>query len=206
MAINEEQVLALAGVALAGLQVQLVARRGEDDLEMQTMLFNSLRVTSPKRTLDVYQPSDKLKQGLAILKHQLGDSPRKDAELTRYVVSMLTLERKLSAKPNAMQELGDRISQLERQLAHFDITDEQVVTNLASIYSDVVSPLGPKIQVAGNPNLLSQKHTQSKVRALLLTGIRSAVLWRQLGGKRRTILFNRKKILAAIDAVLPQFD
>ena len=36
---------------------------------------------------------------------------------------------------------------------------------------------------------------QHKVRALLLAGIRAAVLWRQLGGSRAQIIFARKKMV-----------
>jgi high frequency lysogenization protein len=94
-----------------------------------------------------------------------------------------------------MQELGERISHVQRQLAHIDFQNPQIVSSLASIYSDIISPLAPRIQVAGNPDYLSQPATQHKVRALLLAGVRAAVMWRQMGGKRRNILFKRKHIL-----------
>ena len=96
-------------------------------------------------------------------------------------------------KPKAMQELGERISHVQRQLAHIDFKPT-IVSSLASIYSDIISPLAPRIQVAGNPDYLSQPATH-KVRALLLAGVRAAVMWRQMGGKRRNILFKRKHIL-----------
>ncbi|MEH6454630.1 MAG: DUF489 family protein, partial [Psychromonas sp.] len=34
-----------------------------------------------------------------------------------------------------------------------------------------------------------------KIRALLLAGVRAAVLWRQIGGKRRQLIFSRKAML-----------
>ena len=58
-----------------------------------------------------------------------------------------------------------------------------------------MSPLGARIQVTGEPIILKQKNNQHTIRALLLSGIRAAVLWRQVGGKRRNILFSRKKIV-----------
>ena len=42
---------------------------------------------------------------------------------------------------------------MKRQLHHFDLLDEQVLANLASIYSEHISPIGPRIQVAGNLSL-----------------------------------------------------
>ena len=73
---------------------------------------------------------------------------------------------------------------------------------MASIYSDIISPLGTPIQVAGNPEILKQSINQHKIRALLLAGIRSAVMWRQLGGKRRNIIFSRGKIIECAESLL----
>jgi high frequency lysogenization protein len=70
-----------------------------------------------------------------------------------------------------------------------------MISSIASIYSDLISPLGARIQVAGDPSILKIEANQHKVRALLLAGVRSAVLWRQVGGKRRNILFARSKLL-----------
>ncbi|EAW25783.1 hypothetical protein ATW7_19043, partial [Alteromonadales bacterium TW-7] len=83
-----------------------------------------------------------------------------------------------------------------------DIHDEQMLSNIASIYLDVISPMGPRIQVTGTPSVLQQPMTQHKVRALLLSGIRSAVLWRQVGGKRRHLIFGRKKMVEQAKIIL----
>jgi high frequency lysogenization protein len=76
------------------------------------------------------------------------------------------------------------------------------MSNLASIYTDVVSPVTRKIQVAGDPEILKRTDTQHQVRAVLLAGVRAAVLWRQLGGKRRHILFSRQQILDSAEHTL----
>ena len=55
--------------------------------------------------------------------------------------------------------------------------------------------MGPKIQVNGNPTCLQQTQTQHKIRALLLAGVRATVLWRQIGGKRRQLMFSRKAMI-----------
>ena len=129
-------------------------------------------------------------------------SNNKDPELTRYVVSLLGWERRLSKRNKQMSLLGERIEQTQRQLAHYDIGSETLNASIASIYSDLISPLGTPIQVAGEPKILKQPLNQQKIRALLLAGIRSAVLWRQVGGKRRNILFARAKIVACAQDLL----
>ena len=156
--------------------------------------------------MDVYQGDlANLTLGLKTLVDHLGNnSQQKDPEITRYVVSLLSLERRLTKTPKKMAELGDRIEQCHRQLEHFDITCDTLISALASIYSDIISPLGTPIQVAGNPDVLRQTANQHRVRALLLAGVRSAVLWRQVGGKRRNILFSRSKLVGCAEQLLKQ--
>ncbi|OYD26184.1 high frequency lysogenization protein HflD [Oceanimonas baumannii] len=200
----ENQTLAFAGICQAARLVQQVARQGViDDKEVLATTLNSILVTDAEQTADVYGGHDNLRLGYNTLIEQLnGDSNKKDAELTRYLVGVVALERKLAKRRDLMSMLGERISQVKRQLHHFDLLDEQVLANLAGIYSDIVSPIGPRIQVAGNPSFLQQPMVQHQIRALLLAGIRSAVLWRQLGGKRRHILFSRKRLVAQAQAAL----
>lgn len=191
-----ENNLARAGVCQAAALVQSLARRGTASDEAIEASLSSILVTDPETPQQVFGKLSNLEVGYKTLFAQLSDKQAsKDTELTRYIASILGLERKLARKPGAMKELGERISHVQRQLAHVDFQSPQIVASLASIYSDIVSPLAPRIQVAGNPDHLGQPATQHKVRALLLAGVRAAVMWRQMGGKRRNILFRRKQIL-----------
>ncbi|GAA6206601.1 high frequency lysogenization protein HflD [Thalassotalea sp. SU-HH00458] len=200
----EEQTITLAAVCQVALLVQKLSRQGQTLDEEFVTLLNSVMVTSPDSTLEVYGGDiSHLSLGLQTLMSHLGNqTTQKDPEITRYVVSLLSLERRLSKKPKQLAELGNRIEQCQRQLAHYDIDSETLVASLASIYSDIISPIGTPIQVAGNPEILKQPVNQHKIRALLLAGIRSAVLWRQVGGKRRTILFSRSKIVGCAEQLL----
>lgn len=193
-AYNELQV-ALAGVCQSASLVKSVARnKPYSEVAYETTL-NSIVATDPKSTVDVYGTLDNLKLGFEILVAQLGDRSSKDSEITRYIASLLTLERKLVQKGGRLAALGERIENVKRQTSMLSLMEGQMVSNLASIYKDNISPLTHKIQVAGEPSALKQQSVQDKIRALLLGGIRSAVLWRQLGGTRRSIIFQRGKIL-----------
>ena len=195
---NEQLVnrtMAFAGILQAIAQVQHLARHGELDNAELAASLNTILVTNPDNTADVYQDKIVLQKGYKLILNQLGDSSQKDVEITRYLVGVLALERKLVRSNSGLGMLAERINQVNRQLHHFAITDEQVVANLASIYSDIISNLGPKIQISGNPVCLQRPIVQHKIRALLLAAIRSAVLWRQLGGKRRHLVFARKAIV-----------
>lgn len=190
-----ENNLALAGVCQAAALVQQLARQGNADSDAIEASLSSILVTDPESPQHVFGKLNNLKLGYSTLAAQLSNKQTtKDTELTRYVASILGLERKLARKPKAMGELAERISHVQRQLAHIDFQNPQIVSSLASIYSDIISPLAPRIQVSGNPEYLGQPATQHKVRALLLAGVRAAVMWRQMGGRRRYILFKRKYI------------
>jgi high frequency lysogenization protein len=187
--------------------VQNVARKGEVDEIAAEASLSSILVTNPDNTQQIYGALNNLKLGFGILVEQLDNaSKNKDAELTRYIASIISLERKLSRNRNALNELGERVSHVQRQSAHVGFENAQIMSSLASIYSDVVSPLAAKIQIAGSPENLKIQSNQMKVRALLLAGIRSAVLWRQLGGQRRQILFSRTKLVQSAKQTLRLMD
>ncbi len=59
-----------------------------------------------------------------------------NAELTRYTLSLMVLERKLAASKGAMDTLGNRIAGLHRQLEHFDLQSETLLSAMAGIYVD----------------------------------------------------------------------
>jgi len=202
-----DQTITLAAICQAAHLVQQVSRTGRINENELAVLLKSITQTSPENTLAVYGGDIvNLKQGLELLVNHLSDSSGnndantegkkvKDPELTRYIISLINLERKLIKQPKKLALLGERIDASKRQLEYYSITSETLISSFASIYSDIVSPLGARIQVTGDPNMLKQNENQHKIRALLLAGIRAAVLWRQVGGKRRNILFSRKKIV-----------
>ncbi|BEU03512.1 high frequency lysogenization protein HflD [Agarivorans sp. OAG1] len=205
-AIND-RVIAFAGICQAAKLVQDVARTSNcDEAGLKTSL-GSILITNPNETVEVFGSLEQLKLGLGVMSGQLSNQQEKrNAEITRYLVSLLALERRLNKRPDLMNMMGERIGQLDRQLQHFDLLDQQVLGGIADIYSDIISPLGPRIQVAGNVSYLQQPVVQHKVRALLLAGIRASVLWRQLGGQRRQLLFSRKNYLQQTTQLLHTID
>ncbi len=196
-----DRTIAFAGICQAVALVQKVARDGNCDQTAFEACLKAIINTSPRSTLDVFGDEANLEIGLKTLIAGIDSSPS-GSEVTRYIVSIMSLERKLNSRRDAMSQLGDRIQTCVRQSEHFDLFDEQMVSNLASIYLDVISPVGPRIQVSGNPTVLQQTSNQHKVRALLLCAIRCAVLWRQVGGKRRHLIFGRKKMVEQAQILL----
>lgn len=198
-----ERTLALAGVCQAANLVQQIAKTGKCSEEAFKTSLNSIVMTSPESTEAVYGTFDKLEMGFEEVINQLSSKGKAgDSEVTRYVSGILNLERKLSKKPAKLQELAQRIEQVQRQQSHISLFENQMIHNLAVIYKDIVSPLGAKIQVVGEIPLIKQNLIQDKIRALLLASLRSAVLWRQLGGSRRELLFKRRRIINCTEDIL----
>ncbi len=200
----KDQTLAFAVICQVAYLVQQVARTGHIDEEVLALLLKSITITSPQNVLEVYGGAYKpLHKGLTLIIEHLGNKAKeRDSELTRYIVSLIALERKLIKQPKKLQLLGDRIAQTQRQLEHYAITSDTLIASFASIYSDVISPLSTPIQIIGEPDILKKTRNQHTIRALLLAGIRSTVLWRQVGGKRRIILFSRSKIVECAEQLL----
>ncbi|MGL4827287.1 MAG: high frequency lysogenization protein HflD [Vibrionaceae bacterium] len=196
-----ERTLAFAGICQAARLVDEVARTGVADVEATRISLQSIVILNPSSTAAVFENEAKLAVGLKAFINSL-QSSKGNNDVTRYVVNLLALERKLSANKQMMATLAQRLSTAERQVQHFGLLDEQMISNFASIYLDVISPIGPRIQIVGNSQQLQQVGVQHKVRALLLAGIRSTVLWRQLGGSRLQILFGRKKMFEQARIIL----
>ncbi len=192
-----EQVLAFAGVWQAVKQVQQVARSGNLDADVFEASINTLFVTDPDTTEEVYGSIKAMTIGLETILEQFGDATNhRDMELTKYVISLMHLERKLDREPELMDKVGNGIELAKSQSQHFgSVTHENVIASLAETYANTISTLQPKVIVQGEQGYLSNSNNAAKVRALLLAGIRSAVLWYQCGGRRLTLLFSRKKLL-----------
>lgn len=196
-----DRTIAFAGMCQAVALVQQIARNGHCDQDAFETSIKAILNTNPANTLDVFGNESQLKLGLECLVKGIDSTPT-GSEVTRYLISLMALERKLMGRNDAMSQLGDRIQMVQRPTEHYDLFEEQMISNVASIYLDVISPIGPRIQVTGTPTVLQQTSNQHKVRALLLSGIRSAVLWRQVGGRRRHLIFGRKKMVEQAQILL----
>ncbi|CUS48974.1 MAG: purine metabolism lipoprotein of unknown function DUF489 [Idiomarinaceae bacterium HL-53] len=199
----ESQVLAFAAICQAAACTQQLARRGQLQPESAAeSLLDSILILDAPTVESIYGGANQLVPGLQVLADQLTGNRPKDVEQTQYVVRMLHLERLLSKKPKVSEQLSKRLTQVQRQRDQLQFDAPRIREALASVYSDLVSPLGPRIQIQGAPALLKQTGTQHYIRALLLSGVRAAVLWRQLGGKRRHLIFKRKALLTTTERLI----
>ena len=94
------------------------------------------------------------------------------------------------------------IEQTRELLTHFEITHINVISRLADIYQRSIGRLQPQVIVRGERSYLANTDNASRIRALLLAGIRAAVLWRQAGGNRWRLIVGRQASLHDVEALL----
>lgn len=122
-----------------------------------------------------------------------------------YVAGLMTLEKKLARNPKMLGQLAEGLTRIERQSEYFgSVTHENVIANIAGLYGETVSTLNPRIIVRGKPEHLRQSSNTNRVRALLLSGIRAAHLWRTHGGSNMRFLFGRRQLIRQLQALQEQ--
>lgn len=198
-----DKTIALAGVFQAADLVREIAHRGTTDENDVESLLGSLFVENPENTESVFGHLIHVRRGLDSLLEQLGNEPEKrDLEIARYVITLLHLERKLNKRNSMKEEIFHRLERVSEQRTHFPLTHENILANLAQIYSDTISTLSPRIMVGGESVYLNNETNANKVRAVLLGGLRAAVLFSQVGGRRWQILVQRRRFVEAADQLL----
>jgi high frequency lysogenization protein len=192
---DKERAIAFAGVTQALRLVQSTARGRPCDADAFQATLRSILALDAADVESVYGGVAGVRTGLRLLQNQLMDNRQKpDAELTRYTVTLLHLERKLQKRPDLLDRLRAGIERAQLQVEHFGIAHAQVLASLAETYMQTVSTLRPRIMVSGDPNRLADPAVANQIRALLLGAMRSAVLWRQCGGTRIGLLFGRRRL------------
>ena len=190
-----DRALAFAGILQALQLVQHSAHGKPCDLTAMQASLGSILIIDSASVEAVYGGVDKLRTGLILLKTQLmGGRQKPDPELSRYLITLLHLERKLSKRADLLDRMRDGIERAQAQAEHFDVVHDNLVANLADLYTNTVSTLQPRIMITGQPERLSDTTVANRVRALLLAAMRSAVLWRQCGGTRLGLIWGRKKL------------
>jgi len=191
--------LSLAGLVQCAAQVEELAKTGYLKTEQFETAVKSLLKLNPSSTEDVFDGVPALAAGLELLENLLENHRApKHSDTLRYVLGVIHLQNRLSKRKDILYIIGTRIEKAHQQADHFGLTHDNVVSNIADIYTDTISKFSYRIQVTGEYNYLQQKRVASQIRALLLAGIRSATLWRQVGGTRWHLLFFRTKLLHAV--------
>ena len=200
----DRQVLALALATQCAALVQRLASTGEASESEIILSINPLISLNPDSFESVLPRVSDVSLGLQTLQQILADQQAGDANLiTRYTLTMLHLRGRLLANDAMVEDLRSTLASLQRleaaessnEFRSEQLTDFCAV--VAGLYQRSISRLKPRIQVKGRADYLKDEWRAQLIRTLLLSGIRAAVLWHQLGGRRWRLLFQRSKIQRA---------
>jgi len=199
----KERTLALAGVFQATELVRQAAHHGTWSGYAASSCLHSLFQLEAESTAEIYGGVAKMRLGvetmLAVLQ---GDSEHSDS--LRYTVGLLQIEKKFRRSGKLQEEVGRQLQNIATEgldLEQHEREDLQA-HEISGLYSDTISKLSPRIVVNGKPQYLKNDRTVDWVRTLLMAGLRSAILWNQLGGGRFELMFGRKKIIREAESLL----
>ncbi|MEQ6916689.1 high frequency lysogenization protein HflD [Halomonas aquatica] len=196
---SARQALALAGVFQAASLVDELARTGQTDQRAWETLIRATLDTNPDSFEAIYggHPNN-LRRGLEVLEGVVGRQQVNPVVL-RYGFLMLMLMNKLRTNDAMMDDLGTHLTRIQGQAEHFGETHENVIASLGEAYQETLSTLKARIVVQGDPSLLQSRMMPERVRAILLAGIRFALLWHQQGGRRWKLVFQRGALKKSLD-------
>jgi high frequency lysogenization protein len=200
----KERTMALAGIFQATELVRQAANHGTWSGYAADTCLNSLLAIDADTVEDIYGSPDSLRQGVETLVAILqGD--RRYMESLGYAVSIMQLENNFRKKTNMQSHIGSELMSIavpDNELEEHEFKDLQA-KRIAALYTKTISTLTPRIVINGRPQHLQIDRTVHWIRTLLFAGLRSAVLWRQLGGGRFNLMFGRKKMLEQAQTLLP---
>ncbi|MDX1353171.1 MAG: high frequency lysogenization protein HflD [Thiomicrorhabdus sp.] len=202
---QQDKTIALIGLYQCSQLVYELATTGKaDDLAYKTCV-ESLFVENPQATLDVYGGDvANIQKGVNTLLAQMSSDQaiqNRNIEITRYVLNLMILAKKLKEQGTPLDNIFKLLETAKMQTEQFGELHENVIATLARAYAENVSVVSPRIMVNGQHGHLQNARVANKIRALLLAGIRSALLWYQVGGSRWGLIWSRKKYLQTTQAL-----
>jgi high frequency lysogenization protein len=199
-----ERIMALSGIFQATELVRQAANHGTWSGYSADTCLDSLLAIEADSVEDIFGGAGRLRLGAETLISILqGD--RRHMESLSYAVSIMQLETSFRKKTDMQALIGAElvpIAEIDDGTEIHEIKDLQA-KKIAALYTQTISTLTPRIVVNGRPQHLQVERTVNWIRTLLFAGLRSAVLWRQLGGGRFSMMFGRKKMLEQAQSLLP---
>ena len=192
----QDQAIALAGVAQVARMVDQISKTGSYPSEFLEPSVQSLFVFDMKQPQDLFGGVGGVKLGLQNLSRILASRQAPETrDVVRYMFSILHLERQFASNSEMQAIVRSRLEHASFKSDYFAGHVHDVCHSVSGIYQDTLSQLRFRIKVNGSPTHLKNTQNSDIIRTLLLAGIRSAFLWRQLGGRRWKLLLHRKQLL-----------
>jgi high frequency lysogenization protein len=198
---SDDRVLALAGLVQALKQVRRIAETGQADAAVLGTCLDSVFRIDAASPEDVYGGAHNLRPGLLLLRDYLA-SQGDDPQLPKLALAVTQLERRFVSNDAVAERVHEGILTLKPKADALGSSHPDVLAALGTLYADTVSHLRPKVMVQGNPHYLGQAGVVAEIRAILLASLRSAVLWRQLGGSIWDLFLRKRGMQQSIESWL----
>jgi high frequency lysogenization protein len=195
------RVLALAGMVQSLKLVRQIADTGHADTGSQRIVLDSVFRIDADSVDAVYGGSSQLRHGLLTMRDHLVDRSG-DELLPKLGMSILQIERRFVGDEGMAEQVIDGLRRLDATAQRQGSIHPDVIGRLGQLYADTISHLRPKVIVQGNPHYLQQPEVVAEIRALLLAALRSAVLWRQVGGSYWDFVFRRRAMMQVVEEEL----
>ncbi|MAK94626.1 MAG: lysogenization regulator HflD [Gammaproteobacteria bacterium] len=204
------QTLTLSAVVQSAQLVRGLAHTGSAPFSAMKALIDPLFVLNAPSFTTIFPDLRLARPGLEWLTARPRQfSSGKNDEVLRYTSNLLVLRTKFMADTDMQLRLGRRLQSMSplsapnsdshSQIKHPTELEganetERSFEALATLYQDTISTLPFRIQVQGKVEHLQDERIVNRIRALLLAGIRFAVLWHQIGGRPWHLFILRGRI------------
>jgi high frequency lysogenization protein len=181
--------------------VRQIADTGHADGGNERIAFDSVFRIDADSAAEIYGGETAVRPGLLLLRELLVDRGSDEA-LSKLAMAILQVERRFVADDTMTTSVLAGIRRLQDAAQRQGSIHPDVITGLGQLYADTISQLRPRVIVQGNPHYLQQPQVVAEIRALLLAALRSAVLWRQMGGTMWDFFLRRRAMMAVVEDIL----
>ena len=188
----KNEVISLGAIYQASSEIKKIAWEGKINNKFIEPLIYSVYQTTSNEIEDIYINLKRLNTGLDFLRKQfVGDVFSRDAEVDRYFEAINVLVKNMNKNSEIFSNLRGEISSHKENVTEDNLHEHAEF--LSDLYLKTISKINPRIIVNGDNIHLTDNKNASMIRALLLSAIRSFILWQQSGGtKFRIFLFKKK--------------
>ena len=189
-------------IDIAGL-INKMLWEGGCDLTRMKMYTKSLFVFDSSNLIKAYPP----KQMAPALEQMYGFLSGRDGQARKLyptVAQIIKLSRYLRKDPALLNEVRDKIYDLNKGLNARTRTQTSTILQISDIYSETLSklPQRNRIKISGSSKYVNNPNVAKTVRTLLLASVRAALTWHYLGGRSWHLVLARKRMLAASESLI----
>jgi len=143
-----------------------------------------------------------VKLGLRCVKDMLTRAADEDnIAMGVYIRGLFKLESQFRKRSDLQDIVATRLGHVSFKAQHFSDDALELSASISSIYQDTISHLPYRIKVKGNVQHLQETKNADLVRTLLLSGLRSAHLWQQLGGRQWHFILRNRQLLSVAESL-----